>query len=520
MFIFLNHTSGYSQTFITNSQEIRLGFYGGRGGYFGEYNPGPFGNPFVYGFEETEIASGTRFGENNFGGWIKLPLNNTFSVLVRADFGSITYQDAVLQYRMAGNFSGFGASLEINPFKAFLIQPYLTAGAGTMRYATPPPIPDSDLQQYSPDAFNKKSSAIYFPVSVGVSYPFSDRTSFFMEYGFNVTNADNLDNLALPAAVNGATLGNDAFGGVRVGMQVALLKVFNLRRNKRSVRRPVYPEAMQLDATQVEREKLRPLKLVPADTLMMYYAANKEESDKTKALAATKKQIPDPVPAVVTPVPVPVKPPLDLTPKKVAVAKPPEERVFKQEAEKEKVQQVTIDRQKARAEARAAEEARKNAGVDAKTDESPAPEITSRPTAKPIASKKELKNVVDRTDPTLYTDETDPFIPKVMIKPRAIPEEIIVDGFVTRDPPVGYYVQVYATIGPISAQRNRQQTIDLLKEVLEDAELQVIITQRRQFYEVRIGVFDSYDDTVQVLEQVLGTYYDAYTLIYLTDTIQ
>jgi hypothetical protein len=288
-----------------------------------------------------------------------------------------------------------------------------------------------------------------------------------------------------------------------------------------------------MESIAVEREKLRPLRLVPADTLRMYWEAMKAEQEMAKNITPKQKPPEPPVAAVTTPpvkpVPAPEPVPVPEPPKKIPVAKPPEQREFKQEEQKKVVQQVAIDRSRARAEAakQPVVEPSENAVATrlgsegtktGRVDESGENVQVVRP-AGPLKDKKELKNITNRADPTLYTDETDPFIPKIFIKPRAIPDEIIVDGFVTRDPPVGYYVQVYATVGPISAQRNRQKAIELLKDYLEDADRQVIITKRRQFYEVRIGVFDSYDDTVSVLEQVLGTYYDAYTLIYLSEGI-
>jgi hypothetical protein len=53
-----------------------------------------------------------------------------------------------------------------------------------------------------------------------------------------------------------------------------------------------------------------------------------------------------------------------------------------------------------------------------------------------------------------------------------------------------------------------------LEGIVQSPERQVIITKRKQFYEVRIGVFDSYDDTIGVLGAIEGTFFDAYTLIF------
>lgn len=108
-------------------------------------------------------------------------------------------------------------------------------------------------------------------------------------------------------------------------------------------------------------------------------------------------------------------------------------------------------------------------------------------------------------------------IPRVRIKPDPIPVEMTDKGVVTNDPPEGYYVQVYASVGPISAQRARNMAMDELRGIVQAPEHQVIVTKRKQFYEVRIGVFDSYDDTIGVLEAVQGTFFDAYTLIFIPE---
>lgn len=113
----------------------------------------------------------------------------------------------------------------------------------------------------------------------------------------------------------------------------------------------------------------------------------------------------------------------------------------------------------------------------------------------------------------------DPRIPVIQTKSSLIPDEILDNGFAIANPPEGYYVQVFATVGPKTATRARQMTIDALMRtsLLQDPEQQVIVTKRKQFYEVRIGVFDKYDQTLRVLEYMQGIFFDSYTLIYLPD---
>jgi hypothetical protein len=113
----------------------------------------------------------------------------------------------------------------------------------------------------------------------------------------------------------------------------------------------------------------------------------------------------------------------------------------------------------------------------------------------------------------------DPRIPVIQTKASAIPEEILDNGFVTDVAPEGYYVQVFATVGPITSTRVRKQIIEEAQKqnLLADPERQVVIMKRKKFYEVRIGVFDSYEQTLRVLEAMQGIYFDSYSLIYLPD---
>lgn len=133
-----------------------------------------------------------------------------------------------------------------------------------------------------------------------------------------------------------------------------------------------------------------------------------------------------------------------------------------------------------------------------------------------IATKEneDIRNEIDERS----TLDWDPTIPVISSRPSPIPEEILENGFVIGEfPPDGYYVQVYASVGPITAQNARKMTMELLEGVVANPNRQTIITKRNQFYEVRIGVFDTYDDTLIVLRAVQGTFFDAYTLIYIPD---
>ena len=94
-----------------------------------------------------------------------------------------------------------------------------------------------------------------------------------------------------------------------------------------------------------------------------------------------------------------------------------------------------------------------------------------------------------------------------------IPPEAI--GVVTVDPPQGYYIQVFASSGPKTAQKVREKAIRVVSDILANPQDRVIITKRKEYYEVQIGVFDSHERTITVLKEVKGTFEDAFTLMYV-----
>ncbi|TVQ15207.1 MAG: hypothetical protein EA364_02705 [Balneolaceae bacterium] len=88
-----------------------------------------------------------------------------------------------------------------------------------------------------------------------------------------------------------------------------------------------------------------------------------------------------------------------------------------------------------------------------------------------------------------------------------------VDGAgMVRDLPDGHYVQVFAATSLQSAQNVRRNTVEMLRGVLEVPETMVFIAQRRQFYEVFIGVFNQFPETTNALRTAQGTYNDAFVI--------
>jgi tetrahydromethanopterin S-methyltransferase subunit G len=80
--------------------------------------------------------------------------------------------------------------------------------------------------------------------------------------------------------------------------------------------------------------------------------------------------------------------------------------------------------------------------------------------------------------------------------------------------PNGHYVQVYASHGISSARKVRENTVRIVQGMLDNADSMVFITKRRQFYEVRVGVFNRFPEAANVMRTAQGTYSDAFVVTF------
>ncbi|MCH8556363.1 MAG: hypothetical protein LAT84_01015 [Balneolia bacterium] len=78
----------------------------------------------------------------------------------------------------------------------------------------------------------------------------------------------------------------------------------------------------------------------------------------------------------------------------------------------------------------------------------------------------------------------------------------------------GHYVQIYAGLTMSSAQSARRTMVEALEGVVDNPSEMVLITQRRQFYEVRVGVFNRFPDTVDVLRTAQNNFSDAFVVTF------
>ncbi|MFU8860212.1 MAG: outer membrane beta-barrel protein [Cyclonatronaceae bacterium] len=88
------------------------------------------------------------------------------------------------------------------------------------------------------------------------------------------------------------------------------------------------------------------------------------------------------------------------------------------------------------------------------------------------------------------------------------------DAGMVRNLANGHYVQVFAATSLQTAQNVRNNTIEMMRGVLEVPESMVFIAQRRQFYEVFIGVFNQFPETANALRTAQGTYNDAFVITF------
>ncbi|AXJ00418.1 Sporulation related domain-containing protein [Cyclonatronum proteinivorum] len=78
----------------------------------------------------------------------------------------------------------------------------------------------------------------------------------------------------------------------------------------------------------------------------------------------------------------------------------------------------------------------------------------------------------------------------------------------------GHYVQVFAGLTLAQAQGVRQTLIRELQGVVDNPAQMVLITQRRQFYEVRVGVFNRFPETANVLRTAQSSFSDAFVVTF------
>ncbi len=80
--------------------------------------------------------------------------------------------------------------------------------------------------------------------------------------------------------------------------------------------------------------------------------------------------------------------------------------------------------------------------------------------------------------------------------------------------PAGHYVQVFATRYADRAQQIRRHVISLLEEITDNAEERVIVTLRKEFYEIRVGPQRRFADAQDLHVYLLDEYENAFLVTF------
>jgi opacity protein-like surface antigen len=92
---------------------------------------------------------------------------------------------------------------------------------------------------------------------------------------------------------------------------------------------------------------------------------------------------------------------------------------------------------------------------------------------------------------------------------RADETPVIRDGL-----PAGHYVQVFATRDENRAQQIRQHVISLLGEVTDNPEEYVIVTLRKQYYEIRVGPYSRLADACEIQNHLIDAFRNAFVVTF------
>lgn len=80
--------------------------------------------------------------------------------------------------------------------------------------------------------------------------------------------------------------------------------------------------------------------------------------------------------------------------------------------------------------------------------------------------------------------------------------------------PSGHYVQVFASYKPDIAHTVRKQAFQSLKSTFIESEENIFVIERKQFYEVLIGVFSDYESAQNIQEVMVQIHDDAYVITF------
>jgi len=456
-----------------NHLKVRLGFFAGPTNYIGDYNPWLFGSDVSLGGDQTIETEGLT-GDLDFGFWTKIMLKKYLHLRGNASFGTLAFNIDEIDHRMNTSYKSFGIALELSAFNDSRIRPYITGGISTINYTVPLANQSEQFSDFNVSEQGDDKSAMAIPVGIGIDYHISDLTTIFFESNLTLTDADDLDNISLPSEISDAPFSNDAFVSYRFGIGFSIIELFKLKfGNKKKPKPKPVPIFKPTFDKELMETTIKPKNLLTEEEI---------ENDKRRFFPSL----------------------YDTTPPESDQIEDSVETRPRQEDEK--------------TEAEANEDA-----DEKKPDTGIQPDLTP---AEGFNIDKELQklNVLrlqalqsTRNDTSVSLQDAFRLVPRR--NTAVFPLFDSADGkIITATPPKGYYIQVYASVGPESTNKALENLRNILSDTtLVDESKSIFVTERDSYYEVRVGPLNTYNETVDLLDIIQGTFFDAYIILYTAE---
>lgn len=450
-------------------RRVRVGLFAGPVNYIGDYNPSFLGSDIAID-EENSIPTENFTGDLDFGFWTKIMLKEFLYIRGNASFGTLAFSIDELDHNMNTSYKNFGIGLEASIFNQRRLRPYLTAGISTFSFTVPLANEAAQFEPFSVSEQGSNESGMAIPIGLGIDYKLSRLTTLFFETNLTLTDRDDLDNIALPSDRTDAPFTNDAFISYRFGIGFSAIEFFKLAFKSKEVKetKPVSLFTPTYDDT-LEYDRISPRGLVPRDSI---------EADKREVFP----EFYAPEEPIVT--------------QDTTGTEPTTENVTAQQQDEDE-NQTTPDSDHEQAE---------NFDDATSSNNYIAGELQRIRQMRNSAETKvqegqAIVNVAFRNVPRITREQFTVY---------QQPDSIVV----TETPPAGYYVMVYTSVGPESTARAKENVFNSLNNKIPAADQRVFITKREEFYEVRVGVFETYAEAKRTAEIVRGTFFDAYIMFY------
>ena len=461
-------------------RRVRVGFFAGPVNYIGDYNPSLFGSDVAIN-EDSSIPTENFSGDLDFGFWTKIMIREYLYIRGNAGFGTLTFDIDELDHRMNTSYKKFGLGIEASIFNQKKLRPYITAGISTFNFTVPLANSDEQFEPFSVSEQGSNKSGIAIPVGLGIDYKLSRLTTIFFETNLTITDRDDLDNIALPSARTDAPFTNDAFLSYRFGIGFSAIEFFKLAFSSKEVKEteavtlftPVYDDTLTYN-------KVQPRDFVEQETV---------EADKRRFFPELFDEEETDIARNVT----------NISDDKITEDEQNERKDPPDENDNENTTEESDNEA-----IRSFDDGTLNSDNYAEQQLLRIKQLQNRA----IRSMEE-NNETNKQEAFRNT----PYITREPFTVYKQPDSIVV----TNRPPPGYYILGYTSVGPQTTSNAKEEILNKLQNKIAAANQRVFITNRAEFYEVRVGVFKNYEDARKVVDFVRGTFFDAYILFYAKD---